>query len=229
MTRSRVDRYDIEARYVPALVCSVPFLFFGYYFFNGLDGAFWQSAFALTIGSVGLSTALYLVAVHFCRTIGKVIEENWFRRGLAFPTTEFLLDTDANLTPNRKAEIRRKIKKQFKIDLGSVSEDTDANRRLIHEAIGQIRTVFYRNNHLIQQRNIQFGMTRNLLAGSLIATGVSSAGLLLSSLLSNGTASAVALTLLIMYVLLALASAALVKFTARQYAHTLFNEYMATK
>jgi hypothetical protein len=229
MTKSRVDRYDIEARYVPALVGSVPFLFFGYYFINGVDGAFWQSAFALAIGTIGLSTALYLIAIHFCRTVGKVIEEYWFRRGLAFPTTEFLLDNDTSLTPSRRADIRRKIKQQFNIDLGDALEGTDANRRLIHEAVGQIRTLFYRKNHLVQQRNIQFGMTRNLLAGSLIAIAVSSAGLLLSSWIGNDAASAVALTLLIMYILLAIASAALLKFVAQQYAHTLFNEYMANR
>ena len=227
MTKSRVDRYDIEARYVPALACSVPFLFFGYYFINGIDGAFWQSAFALTVGSVGLSTALYLIAIHFCRTLGKVIEEKWFRRGLSFPTTEFLLDSDTNLTPNRKVEIRLKIKKQLKIDLNAATEGTDTDRQRIHEAVGQVRKIFYRNNHLVQQRNIQFGLTRNLLAGSLVAIIVSALGLLLSALVSNTAASAVATILLIVYTLLAVISALLLKFTARQYACTLFDEFIA--
>jgi len=227
MIKLRVDRYDIEARYVPALASSVPFLFFGYYFINGIDGAFWQSAFALTVGSVGLSTALYLIAVHFCRTLGKVIEERWFRNGLTFPTTAFLIDSDTNLTPNRKTEIRRKVKKQFNIDLGTATEGTDADRRLIHEAVGQIRKTFYRNNHLLQQRNIQFGLTRNLLAGSLVAITVSAAGLFLGSLTNNTTASAVAVTLLIAYLFLATASVLLLKFTARQYAYTLYDEFIA--
>ncbi len=227
MTKHSVDRYDIEARYVPALVCSVPFLFLGYYFINGIDGAFWQSAFALTVGSVGLSTALYLVAIHFCRTIGKVIEEKWFHKGLTFPTTEFLLDSDTSLTPRRKAEIRRKIKDRFKIDLSTATEGSDANRRLINEAVGQIRKIFYGDNHLVQQRNIQFGLTRNLLAGSLIAIVISAAGLLLSDLTDNPTASAMALTLFGAYTLLAIVSAALVKFTARQYASTLYDEFIA--
>lgn len=227
MTKSRVDRYDIEARYIPALACAVPFLFFGYYFINGIDGAFWQSAFTLTVGSVGLSTALYLIAIHFCRTLGKVIEEKWFRKGLSFPTTEFLLDSDTNLTPSRKAEIRGKIKKRFKIDLSNSTGGTDTDRQRIHEAIGQVRKIFYRDNHLVQQRNIQFGLTRNLLAGSLVASAVSAAGLLISSLASNSTASAVATILLVSYALLAAISALLLKFTARQYACTLFDEFIA--
>jgi hypothetical protein len=227
MTKSRVDRYDIEARYVPALACSVPFLFFGYYYINGIDGAFWQSALTLTVGSIGLSTALYLIAIHFCRTLGKVIEEEWFRKGSGFPTTEFLLDSDTNLTSSRKAEIRAKIKKQFKIDLSTATEGTYTDRKRIHEAVGQVRKIFYRNNHLIQQRNIQFGLTRNLLAGSLVAIIVSAAGLLLSSLAYNAAACTVATILLTLYVLLAAISALLLKFTARQYACTLFDEFIA--
>lgn len=227
MIKLGIDRYDVEARYVPALVTSVPFLFFGHYFIGGLDGVFWQSALGIKIGSLGLPAALYLVTVHFCRTIGKVLEENWFRNGLAFPTTEFLIDTDTSLTQNRKMEIRRKIKKYFKIDLSDTHKDTDANRRLIHEAVGQIRNVFYKKNHLIQQRNIQYGLTRNLLAGSIIAAFVSASGLLVSNLLGNNTASTIALTLLVMYILLAIISVVLVNFTARQYAHTLYNEFMA--
>ncbi len=229
MTKSRIDRYDIEARYAPALASSVPFLFFGYYFISGIDGAFWQSAFTLAIGSIGLSTALYLIAVHFCRTLGKILEDKLFRNGLDFPTTDFLLDGDTNLTPDRKKQIREKIKQRFNINLESTGKDTDANRRQIHEAVGQIRNIFYLKNHLIQQRNIQFGTTRNLLAGSIVAITFSALGTLLAWVVGNDTATKVAVVLFLIYVLVALFSAFLLKFTARHYATTLFDEFIADK
>ena len=226
MTKRSVDRYDIEARYVPALICSVPFFFFSYYFLNDLDGAFWESALMLTVGSIGLPTALYFVAIHFCTALGKIIENNWFRNGLTLPTTEFLLDKDTNLSLERKDALKRKIKLRFNIKLQSVIDDTDQNRRLIHESIGQVRSGFYRKNHLVQQRNIRYGMTRNLLSGSLVAVILSGAGYVLSNVAGNA-ASQVALALLIIYCILAGLSAALLNSTARQYAHTLFDEFLA--
>lgn len=222
------DRYDIEARYVPALIGSVPFLFFGHYFIAGLDGAFWQSAFTMKFGAVGLSTALYLVAIHFCRTLGKVIEEKWFQKGLAFPTTDFLLSSDTNLSRDRKTAIKQKVTDQFSIELSATMADTTINRQKIHEAVGQIRYKFYKKNHLVQQRNIQYGATRNLLAASIVAAVVAAFGALLSWLTGNNSAFDVALVLLCLYGALMLFSAISVRFTARQFAHTLFNEFLAS-
>jgi hypothetical protein len=226
MTKSGIDRYDIEARYVPALVCSVPFLFFGYYFISGLDGAFWQLVLTQAVGSLALTTALYLVAIHYCAAIGKVVENRWFNEGLSFPTTEFLLNKDVHLTQNRKSLIRHKINERFNLDLNRATGDTVTNRRHIHEAVGQIRSAFYRKNHLIQQRNIRFGITKNLLAGSTIAGIMSAFGYLLSSWVGNDTASSVALALFVLYILLAIVSGALIKSTAQQYAYALYDEFI---
>jgi len=228
MKTSIPDRYDVEARYVPALICSVPFLFLGFYYLNGLDSIFWQSAFALTIGSVGFSTALFLVVIHFCRAIGKAIEEKMFRRGLTFPTTEFMLNEDTNLSPERKAKIISKVKQKFDIDLSKKISGSDQDRRAVHEAVGQIRSMFHKNSQLIQQRNIQFGFTKNLLGGSVLAVTVSMIGVILSIVTSNSVALKVSFVLLASYFILGLASFSLVRFTARHYAHTLYDEFLAS-
>ena len=222
------DRYDIEARYVPALVCSVPFAFLGFYYLSGIDQAFWQSAFTLTAGSVTLSAALFVTAIHFCRTIGKMIEVNLFRNGLQFPTTNFLLDKDANLTPDRKSKIRKKVLTSFDVDLTNATEDTEHDRRLIHEAVGHVRKSLYKKSPLVMQRNIQFGLTRNLLSGSLIASVVSAFGLALSNATHNAAAGNLAAVLLACYLLIGISSALLLRFSARQYVYALYDEFLAS-
>ena len=221
------DRYDIEARYAPALVCSVPFLFFGFYFFSGLATEFWHSAFAVNTGTISLSSAIFFVLVHFCRMVGKIIEEKMYRDGLNFPTTTLLLDNSTNLSEDRKAKIIAKIKSSFGTNIKNRTEGSDSDRRLIHESVGQIRSLFYKKSPMLLQRNIQFGFAKNLLGGSILATLAAIIGLILSKVMSNEQAAGVSLLLVSIYAALALFSYVLVRFTAKHYAHTLYDEFLS--
>lgn len=222
------DKYDVQARYVPALVCSVPLLFLWFYYLKGLDGSFWQSVSVVAIGSLGLSTALFIVVVHFGRAIGKLMEEKMFKRGLTFPTTEFLLDTDNNLSPDMKAKIISKIHARFGIQLSARTKDTGINRRAIHEAIGQVRSMFYKKNPMVLQRNIQFGLSKNLFGGCVLATGASILGLILSLPSHDTTTLQIAASLIAIYSVVGIGSFVLIPFTARHYATTIYDEFMAS-
>lgn len=220
------DRYDIEARYVPALVCTIPFLFLGFYYLNGLDSAFWRSTFAVNVGSISFSSAIFFMLVHFCRAIGKAIEEKIYRDGLSFPTTEFLLDNNTSLSKERKSEIIKKVNDKFGVDITNRTGNTDTNRLLIHECVSQIRSVLRKNNPMILQRNIQFGFAKNLLGGSVLAFFTSTFGLAASVAASNNQATRVSFVLICCYSVLVLASFLLMRLAAKHYAHTLYEEFL---
>lgn len=224
-----LSRYNVEARYIPSLVCSVPFFFIGYYYLVGIDNQFWSSVTGLTLGGVGFTTAMLIVMVNFCRNFGKFLEEKFFDDGLSFPTTMFLLDTDTNLSPSCKKAVIKKIKEKFDINLTHETVGTVANRRTINEAVRRINSMFFGKNDLLLQRTIQFGFTKNTLAGSIIASIVSGAGIIVSALANNITAMHISTTLLLGYVVIALISIASVRFAARHYAQALYGEFMASK
>lgn len=226
---AKLNQYNVEARYIPSLVCSVPFFFFAYYYVQGMDNDFWNSAAGLAIGGVGLSAAMLIVMVNFCRNFGKFIEEKIFNDGLSFPTTTFLLDYDKNLSSGYKKKIIEMIKDRFDIDLIDETEGTADNRRTINEAVRRINSMFFGKSDLILQRTIQFGFAKNILAGSIIATFVSEAGVVVSALSNNITAMHVATVLLVLYTGIALIAFASVRFVARHYAQALYGEFIASK
>lgn len=220
------DKYDIQARYIPAIVCSVPFVALGFYFLGSIDLNFWGKVFAIGFGGLTMMAALYQVFAHFCRLLGKWLEENMFNDGLDFPTTILLLDDDPTCTPERKSELYRKIKAEFNIELEGKTADTPANRRRIHEAVGQIRKRFFKKNEMVLQRNIQFGVAKNLAGGAIIAILTSVVAIILSWLTNSDTALKVSTFLLITYALLAVGALWAMKFTAKHYALTLFDEFI---
>ena len=219
------DKYDIEARYVPALACSVPFMAFGYYFLKNIDSKFWDATSALAIGSLGISAAMFLVAIHLSTTVGKVIELKLFRGGLNLPTTEFLLAESTYLSEDRKKAIRNKIKNKFGVDIRKKTEGTLQNRQVINEAVGEVRRSM-RKNKFVLQKNIQYGLTRNLLSGSMLAFLASLAVFMTGNLVHNTTAVTVATVMIFLYLLFAGTAALLFMHAARQYASMLFDEFM---
>jgi hypothetical protein len=221
------SKYNFEARYVPSLVCSVPFFFLGFYFLWGIDNSFWNSVVGLAIAGLGLTTAVFIVMVNFCRDLGKLIEEKMFSDGLSFPTTTFLLDSDTNLSVQYKAKVIKKIKKDFDIDLKNHTNGEQSGRRSVNEAVRRINSMFFGKNDLLLQRTIQFGFSKNLFAGSIIAIIVSTAGIVVSSIVDNFTALNVATVLLAFYVVVGLFSYLSIRFTARHYAQALYGEFMA--
>ena len=222
-----IDRYDIEARYMPALVSSVPFVLLSYYYLSALDNTFWTTILGLTVGSVGFTTAIFIVMVNFCRGFAKLIEEKIFNMGRSFPTTAFLLDDNTTLSDSMKKKIIDKILKNFDIDLRQNTANTESNHRVIHEAVGQIRRLFYKKNDLLLKRNIQYGFAKNLMSGSIIATFISLFAIVISHVSNNKSALLIATVLLIAYIILATLSFLLVRFTARHYAYTLYDEFVA--
>ncbi len=222
------DRYDIEARYVPAVLSSAPFIALGFYFIAGIDVGFWSKLFTLSFGGITMTIALYKLAEQSCRLAGKYIEYRLFKDGLYFPTTTYLIATDNTLSPERKQKLYKKIKKLHKVDLSATSTDTPENRRRINEVVGQVRRVFIGKDTMVAQRNIQYGFFRNLAGGTLLAIPASIVCIILAAIVNSVAAARVSEVLLAAYLLIFIFAVPILRFLGKQYAITLFDELLGS-
>lgn len=229
MKLSTPDRYDIEARYLPALICSVPFVYFGLHYLRQTDVAFWNSTLALGAGSLTLTTALFLMSVHYSRALGKILEWLIFHHGIDFPSTTFLIDSDPNFSHEKRERIRNKIKSDFGVDIRASGAGRVRDKVLINEAVSHIKRSLYRKSSRHLEKNIQYGLVRNLLACSLIAMIMSLALTILSEVLGDQSGITVSVILTVIYSLGALISLLMLRFVANQYALTLYEEFLSNK
>jgi hypothetical protein len=228
MTTKLPAKYDLEARYVPAVLCSAPFIALGFYFIVGIDAGFWSKLFALSFGGITMTVALYKLADQSCRLAGKYLEHVIFKNGTNFPTTAYLLAGDTTFTSHRKTELIQKIKALVKVDLSSFTKDNLTNRKRVNEVIGQVRRRFVGKNAMVTQRNIQYGFFRNLAGGTLLAIPASILGIALASFKHSLTAMRVSEVLLTCYLIILVLAVPVLKFLAKQYALTLFDELLGS-
>ncbi len=207
----------------------MPFFLLGFYFLTGVDDGFWSSLAGLTFGGLGLTAAMFLVMVKFCRDLGKLIEEKIFTEGLTFPTTTFLSDDDDSLSDDYKAKVIQKINLRFGTDLSNKTTGSVQDKRAINEAVRSINSMFYGKNALLLQRTIQFGFSKNLFAGTLIAIVTSLIGILISILTDNSMALNAAVVLLVSYIIVGALAFLSIRFTAKHYAQALYSEFMASE
>ena len=222
------DKYEIRAHYAPALLCSAPFIAFGFYFLGRIDGGFWNTLLAQAVSGISMTFALYYLAAFVCRHAGKWLEDTIFGYGINLPTTDYLIEGSALCSAERQDQIRTKILREFDINLNSKKADTRDNRRRIHEAVGGVRRKFFKKSEIILQRNIQFGFSKNLAGGALVSLAASLALGIISAIQHNSTCLTVSTLLAAWYTVLAVFGLIAMKPNAIRYAHTLFDEYLAS-
>jgi len=220
--------YEVKARLVPALICSVPFLAFGYFFLASIDSGFTQLVLAQVIGGIGTMAAAFLFLAFVARHVGTWLQDVMFNEGDRFPTTVFLLDSNEIFSAERKLQIRNKVKQEFGVDLTNRVSDTAQDRQRIGEAVSHIRKKFFGKKGLALQRNIEFGIAKNIAGGSFLALAVSLVVLVISfavgltSVFYLGLVMAAIYAVLIAFGLIAMGT------NAKRYATALFEEYLAS-
>jgi len=220
--------YEVRARLVPALICAVPYLAFGYFFLASIDSGFTQLVLAQVIGGIGSMAAAFLFLAFVARHVGTWLQDLMFSEGDRFPTTLVLLNDDETFSVERKNQIRSKAKQEFGIDLSARVNDTVQDRRRIGEAVSHIRKKFFGKKGLALQRNIEFGISKNIAGGSILALGASLAVVVVSflvgltSIFYLGLIMAAVYSILIAFGLIAMGT------NAKRYATALFEEYLAS-
>lgn len=217
--------YEVRARLVPALICSVPFLAFGYFFLASINSDFTHIVLSQAIGGVGMMAAAYIFLTFVARHVGTWLQDLMFDGGDRFPTTMFLLEQDDTFTEQHKDQIRNKIKDDFEIDLSGHTSDTAQSRRRIGEAVSLIRKKYFGKSGLVLQRNIEFGISKNTAGGAIVALGISVLIVIVSFITHQSGLLSLGLIMTAVYFTLILFGLLAMRSNAKRYAKTLLEDY----
>ena len=227
------DKYDVEARILPAILASLPFFVLYSFFLNAYIGNFLNLIFGYKfIGDITIGVAFLFLLVSVSRSISKdLFEGRWFKSDeTRMPSATFLLHADTEYSATHKARIHQKIKGDFQIDILSAREeelDEHGARKIIAESITLIRHRL-KDGRLLLKRNIEYGFMRNFIGGSVVAIFISIANIIVFSLVTpNRTALILSIAMIVLYLLPILFSKKLMHSHGKRYAKTLFQEYMA--
>ncbi len=229
----KFDTYTLIARAFPAVLSTIPFFVFHYFYLSPVLGEFWGSLLAIKIASdVTFSVVMFFLLLQAGRFISKeFIESKIYKKGLNFPTTNYLLHLDDEFSPEYTKKVHTKIKKDFDIQIpSSRSEDLDNNhsRKLISEAMSHIRYKI-KGGYLVDQRNTEYGFARNLAGCSIVAAMMSFINLVFFSLIfPNSDAFWISLVLFIAYSGYTIIAKKVIDSTGCNYARILIQEYMSS-
>lgn len=223
----KFDQYTLNARIYPAVLCIVPIVVLVLAIDDPTLRRFLTDVTTVQIaGQFGINVAAFFLLMQVARILGKdVFERLLFQDELRFPTTEFLLPTNAELSSETKLQISEKVKTEFKMTLPSLEfceRDERAARRQVRDIVARIRAATGKSP-LLLQRNWEYGFFRNLAGGSIIAAVVSVVGLVWHA---NTTMGWTFLILTATYSLILCASRWLIRRSASHYAKQLIGAFL---
>ena len=228
------DQYTRSARWTPSVLVSLPIgvliatLAISYIDMPGFELVRNIASIVLSLSFAGGAAIRFLTGK--IRDMGKRLEEHEFKKRAAFPTTEFLLWNNNELSYEYKLAIRSAIKVDFGRELLNADvERTDEARarKLIAEAVDLIRPRVKDGVRLLQY-NIRYGRARNLSAGSRIIGLPSAIVCLFLAMfwLDSRACIVVESVLLIFYLWQVVTTPNNIRWYGEEYARVLFAEYM---
>lgn len=171
------DEYEIKARYIPAIISSIPLIMLTSYAKEEiLLNLFKTAKWFLVVENISLSFITIIFIINVQRFLAKYLfEDRIFEKGLNFPTTKMLLWNDDRLSKEYKLKIRGKIKIDFDLKLSDKNKekkDLIEAKKEAKDAVALIRTKVGKGMHT-HQHNIQYGFIRNFIAGTFLSLPVS--------------------------------------------------------
>lgn len=218
--------YNIRARYLPTLLTVPPLCLFMYQILNYFDfDVFYNNGWVLkfTYYTGLLSASSYLMLL-FNRNVSKTL----FERGNLMTTT-MLSNFNNDIDPNTKQKIKSKVKYLYDLDVPSLEfEKTDKKNADKQNAIivSQIRNSL-RGNHILFQRNIEYGFSRNLRGGSVISLLISLILIVFTRLNSDYIFLKLSLLSMIIYLIVFAIASYMQKSTSKYYSNTLFEQFLS--
>ena len=229
----KLNQYTIQARILPAILASFPFLVLYFFFLNDHLSGFFKLVFGVSwIGDVSTPVVFLILLSFIGRSIGKdLYESTWFSRDeTRMPTTDFLMHSNSEYTLQFKQKIHDKIKVDYNIHIFIPDEElrneTEA-RKTIAEAVTLIRHSL-KDGRLLLSRTIEYGFIRNLIGCSVISVFVSIVNMFVFSLVKDiHAAYYLSLTMALAYLFLMLLNKKLIHNHGKRYARSLFQEYVS--
>lgn len=216
------NKYNMEARVFPALITSIPLFLIKHYIINQ------YFSFSLTQVIFG-DVSILIVLVFLFSQINRVISKSLFEVKTAFPTDTALLPSSTTLSQQYRKNLSEKIKEDFNLTLPELREETENEqeskvriREVVKSIINKVK-----DGRLLLQHNIEYGFFRNLLGGSVVASMVSFANILIFYFLfSNQTVAITSIILFLMYLSIILLRKKVLNHYSEEYTQVLFREYL---
>jgi hypothetical protein len=225
------DRYSFNARYVPAFIAAIPATIFSAFIKKDVWISLFENSSFLIVENLSLSIITILFMIHVQRGIAKHFFENRiFKSGKEFPTTTMLLLSDSFLSVEMKNKIRGKIETDFSIRLCTSEQEEESieeAKKTIRDAVNLVRKQVKDGDKTLQY-NIHYGLSRNLIAGSILAVPVSVLNSILFGL-KNQPGFYISIAMAVFFSLTLIFSKKILIHYANAYAECLLSEFLTTK
>jgi len=226
-----ITAYELNARYIPAIITSMPFLLGGYFLLRNEETKDIM-AFLLSLKFLGY-LSLSFIGLYFyaqlIRTISKFYERKYFHDASGFPTTYFMLYANREYSEAFKGAFRDRVKKEFGFVLLSKNEeDTDPSegQRRLNDVTKQI-ILKVGDGRLVGKHNQWYGFFRNLIGGTTFALIGSMVNILVGIyILHHKGLVILSCLMVVVYGMLLLFRRSLIVQHAEAYARQLYAEFM---
>ena len=220
--KENFDEYNLKARVYPTIIGLLPIFLFVYFFLHDIGKV---NAILSFLSGSALTIIILSFLSDVVRNLGKYLELKMFKNELFFPTTEFLLHSNQNLSKEKRANIYDKVGKHGCVLCSAKEENRDETeaRRKIKEAVGMVRQKIG-DGRLVLGFNIRYGFWRNLIGISLFSSSVSIFGLIF--FYGNYIPFSIFIVLTLFYLGIFIFKKELLKFFGYQYTEQLFLEFL---
>ena len=223
------NKYNLQARIFPAILCTIPILLLQYSFLNHEVLIFLQYLGNLRFaGNITISIAL----IYFVSQTNRFIAKTFFEKDeIYMPTTDFLLFSDSKYSPEYKQIIYKKLQDEFNLQLPSEKEQNENElnaRKRIAESMSLARKKVGMGK-LLLQHNIEYGFWRNFIGGTIFAILFSGLNMYFSFLQSNKTILTISIILLLIYSIILFSNKIIINKVGKIYANVLIQEYIELK
>lgn len=223
------NKYIIQARIFPAILCTIPIFIFQYSFLNQEVLTLLQYLENLRfVGDITISIAL----IYFVSQTNRFIAKTFFEKDeIHMPTTDFLLYSNLEYSHEYKQIIYKKLQDEFNLQLPTEKEQNENElnaRKRIAESMSLARKKVDLGKILLQH-NIEYGFWRNFIGGTIFAILFSGLDIYFSFLQSNKTILTISTMLLFIYLIILFSNKFITNKVGKIYAKVLIQEYMELK
>ncbi|MDH4330298.1 MAG: hypothetical protein OEV93_01980 [Candidatus Moranbacteria bacterium] len=222
----KINKYNLQARIFPTILCVLPLLIFQYFFINEQIAIFLKYLGGVEfVGNVAISSA----SIYFVSQVNRIISKTFFEKSLEYmPTTNLLLFSNSEYSRSHKKKIYSKLERDFEVRLPNGKEQDENeldSRKRISEVVGLAKKRVGEGK-LLLQHNIEYGFWRNFLGGSTLGVVFSFIDIYFSYKIENNSVLAISSVLLLCYALSLIFSKFIINKVSDNYARVLFEEYL---
>lgn len=225
-----MNKYTLEARTFPTILCAIPIIIFQYFFLSKeMTDFFAHLGNIKWVGDITIS----VVAMYFLSLVNRILGKDLFEKRLfddekQMPTTNFIMFSNDQYSKDYKLKIHCKINNDFELSLADEHEEKveeGNSRKRIVEAVSLIRRKVGKGT-LVLQHNIEYGFIRNIIGGAIPAIIFTAANIYLSIDPLRESILILSIITGFVYLLLMILSKYLITRAGTLYARVLIQEYM---